>query len=84
MTDNALDSQMSKIRRQFVSKKQADEMRYTEDKMREELDAMEDRYTQHGEKVDRIVRCFKRFLCVIFFCSHFSEYVTFQRYVFDP
>lgn len=50
-TDHAVDSEMSRLRRENITKRDAAEMRYTEAKMKDEIEAMEDRYTPDGEKV---------------------------------
>ena len=42
---------MSRLRRENITKRDAAEMRYTEAKMKDEIEAMEDRYTPDGEKV---------------------------------
>jgi len=51
LTDNAIDSEMSKSRRQLTNKRDAAEMRYTEDKIKADIDAMEDRFDADGQKV---------------------------------
>ena len=51
LRDNAIDYEMSNNRREVVNKRQADEIRFTEAKIKEEVDAMEDRYTKDGAKV---------------------------------